>query len=199
MPDMPRRRLFLRLPALALPLAGGWLGGCAGLVGPPTVTLSEAEIGQLMERSFPLDRSLLDIFDVTVNAPRVRLLPDRKRLAAVVGVRARNRLLGLSWQGQLDFDAALRWDASDQTVRLDQVRVQDLAFADPGAFNRNTVERLGAALAERVLEGSAIYRLPAERAAQLRARGYVPGSVDINSRGLEISFVPLPAAAAPPR
>lgn len=192
---MPRRRLLLSLSGLALlPL-----GGCAGLLGPPTVTLSEAEIAQRMERHFPLDRSLLDVFDVTVSAPRVRLLPERKRLAVVVGVQARNRLLGLHWQGQLDFDAALRWDASDQTVRLDQVRVQDLAFADPGAFNRNTLERLGAALAERVLEGSAIYRLPAERAAQLRAKGYVPGHVDITPRGLEIGFVPLPAAPAPSR
>lgn len=190
---MHRRRLLARLSGLALLL----LGGCAGLVGPPTVTLGEAEIARLMERQFPLDRSLLDVFDVTVSAPRIRLLSDRQRLAAVVGVRARNRLLGLSWQGQLDFDAALRWDTSDQTVRLSQVRVQDLAFADPGAFNRNTVERLGAALAERVLEGSAIYRLPAERAAQLRAKGYVPGSVEINARGLEIRFVPLPAAPAP--
>lgn len=192
---MIRRRLLECLSGLAL-LS---LGACAGLVGPPTVTLSEAEIAQLMARSFPLDRSLLDVFDVTVSAPRVRLLTERKRLAAVVGVQARNRLLGLSWQGQLDFDAALRWDASDQTVRLVQVRVQDLAFADPGALNRSAAERLGAALAERVLEGSAIYRLPAERAAQLRAKGHVPGSVDVTWRGLEIAFVPLPAATAPVR
>lgn len=186
---MTRRRHFL----LGLPgLAALSLGGCAGLLGPPTVTLSEADIAHLMERRFPLERSLLDIFDVTVQAPRVRLLPERKRLAVVLGVRARNRLLGLGWQGQLEFDAALRWDAGDQTVRFDQVRVQDLAFAEPGALSRNTVERLGAALAERVLEGSAIYRLPAERAAQLRARGYVPGGVSIGPRGLDIGFVPLP-------
>lgn len=190
-----RRTLLASLSGLAV-LS---LGGCAGLLGPPTVTLSEADIARVMERHFPLDRSLLDIFDVTVNAPRIRLLPERNRLAAVVGVRARNRLLGLGWQGQLDFDAALRWDATDQTVRLSQVRVQDLAFVDPGAFNRNTVERLGAALAERVLEGSAIYRLPAERAAQLRAKGYVPGGVNVTPRGLEIGFVPLPTVPAPPR
>lgn len=191
----PRRQLLWSLSGLAV-LS---LGGCASLLGPPTVTLSEADIARLLERQFPLDRSLLDLFDVTVSAPRVRLLPERNRLAAVVAVRVRNRLLSSGWQGQLDFDAALRWDASDQTVRLSQVRVQDLAFVDPGAFNRSTVERLGAALAERVLEGSAIYRLPAERAAQLRAKGYLPGGVSVTQRGLEIGFVPLPAAPAPAR
>lgn len=192
---MQRRRLLRCTGACSL-LA---LGGCAGLLGPPTVTLSEAEIGRLMERNFPVDRTLLDIFEVTVNAPRVRLLPETNRLAAVVGVRARNRLFAQGWQGQIDFDAALRWEPADQTVRLSQVRVRDLALVDPGVFNRNTVERLGAALAERVLEDSAIYRLPAERAAQLREKGYQPASVNVTGQGLEIRFAPLPAAGAAPR
>ncbi len=190
-----RRHLLATLGGLAA-LATLTLGGCAGLLGPPTVRLSEADISRLLERNFPLERSLLDIFDVTVNTPAIRLLPERNRVAATVAVSARNRPLALNWQGQIQFDAALRWDASDQTVRLDQVRVQDLAFVDPGAFSRNAVERLGAALAERVLEGSAIYRLPAERAAQLRAKGYVPASVKVTSGGLEIGFAPLPQAAA---
>jgi len=189
---MQRRRLLRVTSVLAL-LA---LGGCAGLLGPPTVTLSEAEIGRLMERNFPIDRTLLDIFDVSVDAPRVRLLPEANRLAAVVGVRARNRLFALGWQGQIDFDAALRWEPADQTVRLSQVRVRDLALVDPGAFNRNTVERLGAALAERVLEDSAIYRLPAQRAAQLREKGYQPASVNVTWQGLEIRFVPVPVSEA---
>jgi len=189
---MQRRRLLRVTSVLAL-LA---LGGCAGLLGPPTVTLSEAEIGRLMERNFPIDRTLLDIFDVSVDAPRVRLLPEANRLAAIVGVRARNRLFALGWQGQIDFDAALRWEPADQTVRLSQVRVRDLALVDPGAFNRNTVERLGAALAERVLEDSAIYRLPAQRAAQLREKGYQPASVNVTWQGLEIRFVPVPVSEA---
>ncbi len=189
---MQRRRLLRVTSVLAL-LA---LGGCAGLLGPPTVTLSEAEIGRLMERNFPIDRTLLDIFDVSVDAPRVRLQPEANRLAAIVGVRARNRLFALGWQGQIDFDAALRWEPADQTVRLSQVRVRDLALVDPGAFNRNTVERLGAALAERVLEDSAIYRLPAQRAAQLREKGYKPASVNVTWQGLEIRFVPVPVSEA---
>ncbi|MDP2005543.1 MAG: DUF1439 domain-containing protein [Rubrivivax sp.] len=194
---MLRRCLYL--PATALLLSAASLVGCAGFGGSPTVRLSEAEITRLMERNFPVERSLLEVFDVSVSAPRVRLLPERNRLAAVVAVSARSRLFSGTWQGQLDFDAALRWDAATQSVRLSQVRVQDLALADPGALNRNALERLGAALAERVLENSVLYRLPAERAAQLREKGYEPGSVNVDARGLAISFVPLPAAPAPAR
>lgn len=193
---MTRRLVLLACTATLL------LSACAGLGGPPTVTLSQSEIERLVERNFPVDRALLDVFDVTVNAPKVALVPERNRLAAVVAVRARDRLFGSSWQGQLSFDAALRWEARDQTVRLSQVRVQDLALASPGALTRSTAERLGAALAERVLEESSIYRLSAERAAQMRQLGYVPGAVTVTSRGVEITFAPAspapPAQPAPP-
>lgn len=175
------------------------LVSCAGLMGPPKVTLSQSEIERLVERNFPIDRSLMEIFDVTVHAPRVQLVPERNRLAAVVNVRARDRLFASTWQGQLHFDAALRWEPRDQTVRLSQVRVQDLALAQPAAVNRSTLERLGAALAERVLEDSSIYRLSAERAAQMQQLGVEPGAVTVTSRGVEITFAPKAATASAPR
>jgi hypothetical protein len=180
-----QRRLATLLSAVVLGLAA-----CAGMGSSRTITLSQSEIERLVERNFPIDRSLLEIFDVSVNSPKITLLPERNRLAAVVNVRARDRLFSSNWQGQLSFDAALRWEAGDQTLRLSQVRVQDLALAQPGAVNRSTVERLGAALAERVLEDSSIYRMPAERAAQMRQQGVEPGAVTVTSRGVEITFVP---------
>jgi CRISPR/Cas system-associated endoribonuclease Cas2 len=187
---MPSRRACLRTAALAVALQ---LAGCAVLDAPTTVRLTQADIEQLVERNFPIDRALLEVYDVTVNAPKLRLVPERNRLVAVVDVRARDRLFSSTWQGQLSFDAALRWEPRDQTLRLTQVRVQDLALAKPGTLNRSTVERLGAALAERVMEDSSIYRLSAERAAQLRKLGVEPGAVTVTSRGVEITFAPAPA------
>ena len=193
-PHRSRRHLLVFGAAGAAALG---LAACASLLGPPTVTLTQAELERLVERNFPVDRALLEIFDVTVNAPRLTLLPDRNRLAAVVNVRVRNRLLLSYWQGQLSFDAVLRWEPRDQTLRLSQVRVQDLALDNPSAANRSTVERLGAALAERVLEDSSLYHLSAERAAKLQQQGLAPGTVTVTARGVEIAFAPAPAAAAP--
>lgn len=166
--------------------------GCATLGGPLTWTLTPREIERLIEKNFPLERAVAEIFDATVQAPRLNLLPERNRIAAEVDVALRQRLLGLRWNGRIRFDSALRWDAGSQTLRLVQVRVQDLAIEDNvGSASRNAFERLGAALAERVLEGMLLYRLPPERARQLEGFGRAPSEVKVTPRGVEITFSPI--------
>ncbi len=169
-------------------LATGLTVGCAGFGGPTTVTLRADEIQALVQKSFPRERRVLDVVDVSISAPRTRLLPDSNRIGAVLDVQARERVLGGSWAGRLDFDAALRWDAAEQAVRLTQVRVQDLVLTAAGDAPRSSTERLGAAVAERMLEGSSLYRLSPERAAQMQQKGYAPSAVTVTSRGVEITF-----------
>jgi len=177
-----RRLLCINLVAAAL------LGGCAQLVGPPRIVLDEDDIARLLDRQFPQDRRLLDVLDVTLQAPKVRLLAARNRLAAVLDIGVRERLLGGRWAGQLDFDTALRWEPRDRTLRLHEARVSDLRLATAGAAVRTPAERLGAALVERVLEDMVLYTLPAERAEAYRASGVAPAGVAITARGVEITF-----------
>ena len=152
------------------------------------MTLHADEIQALLQKSFPRERRLLDAVDVSIAAPRTRLLPDSNRIGAVLDVQARERIFGGSWSGRLDFDAALRWDAAEQSVRLTQVRVQDLVLNSAGNATRSSTERLGAAVAERMLEDLSLYRLKPERAAQLQQKGYAPSAVTVTSRGVEITF-----------
>lgn len=181
-----RRRLVLAAAAAtALP-------GCAGLPETGKLILSEREIGRLVERNFPLERRLLEVFDVILSTPRVRLLPERNRLAAALDMAARERLFNGAWQGRLEFDAALRWQAGDRSIRLSQVRVHDFALESVATASGNPMrsgaERLGGALIERMLEAMAVYTLSAERAEQLRQAGYGSGTVAVTSRGVEITF-----------
>ncbi len=184
-PNTSRRRLILLPAAAALAAA---LGGCAGVGGPPTVTLTAREIEALVKRQFPMDRRMLDLFDVTINAPSISLLPERNRLAAVVDMKARSNLFAGGLNGLLTLDSALRWEPTDQTVRLLQVRVQDLAVDNSNPLARTAAERMGGAVAERMLEDMVLYTLPPERAAQMKALGVRPSAVTVTSRGVEISF-----------
>jgi hypothetical protein len=154
------------------------------------VTLSAREIEHLLERRFPLERRLLELFDVTLARPRLALWPQRNRLAAAFDFEARERLLGTRSQGRLDFDAALRWQASDRSLRLWQVRVQEFSLDRTGRAPRSGAERLGGALVERVLEDLPIYTLSEERAERLRREGWVPGSVNVTAHGVEVTLEP---------
>lgn len=188
------RRSSLALPALlcALALAALMVIGCAGFGGPPTVTLRPGDIQALMQKHFPQERRLLEVLDVTIAAPRTRLLPESNRLGVVLDIQARDRVFGGSRQGRLDFDAALRWEPRDQTVRMTQVRVQDLSLDPEGSATRSRAERLGAAAVERLLEDLSLYQLRGEPAARMQQRGVVPTAVTVTSRGVEITFEALP-------
>ena len=123
---MNRRHALITLTAPASGLLTGLLVGCAGLGGPTVITLSEAEIAALIQRSFPLTRRVLEVFDVQLQAPHLRLLPEQNRLSVDLTVSTQDRLFGRTARGQLLFDSALRYDARDATVRLTQGRVQQV-------------------------------------------------------------------------
>lgn len=191
-----RRRL-----AGALGLSAAWAAGvawavlgasgCAGLLGPPDrITLGPDELARLLDRQFPQERRVLEVLDVTLRSPQVRLKPAQNRLAADLEIGVRERLLGGRWNGTLAFDSALRWEVRDRTLRLDQPRVSDLRLVSAGGDVRTPAERLGAALVERVLDGLVLYTLPAERAESLRAAGVVPSGVAVTARGVEITLSP---------
>jgi hypothetical protein len=186
------RSLGRRL-ALALPCALA-LAGCGSLLAPDRVVLSEAELASAMARSFPLQRQLLEVLEVKVSQPRLTLLPDTNRLGAQLEISALDRLFGQSLQGRIAFETGLRFEPSDQSLRMTQVHVTDLRIDESGvkASRNPAAGRLGAALAERVLEDFALHRLRPDQQQRLAQAGVQPGAVTVTGRGVEIRLDPLP-------
>jgi hypothetical protein len=187
-PSLRRRRLLQAAALAPLPV----LAACSLLDPTPTLRFGQDELQQQLQTRFPIDRTLLELFEVSVRTPRLRLLPERNRLGSVVDLQVRDRVFGATWTGRLDFDTELRWQRSDQSLRLAQVRVIDLAVDNASAGTRSAAERLGAALAERVLEDLVLWRLTGERAAQAERRGLEPGEVRVTRSGVEVTLVPRP-------
>ena len=192
-PCLPRRQaLILTAGTILVPvLGGGGLAGCAGLGGPTVITLDEAQLNRLVARQFPQQRRLLEVLDVEASQPRLQLLAERNRLALQLAVLARDRLLGSRQTGRLDFDSALRFEPSDQSLRLTQVRVSQLRLDDASAPAEALAGRLGRVLGERLLEDLSVYQLAADQQDRLRQRGLQPGAVTVTARGVEITLAPL--------
>lgn len=167
-----------------------WLAACTTLGGPRTIVLSEADLSRLIERRAPLERRLLEVFDIRIDKPVVRTLPDSGRLATEFDLSATNRLSGRAPSTfHVAFDYALRYSAADAAIQMTQVRVRQLGTGTDDALPRQP-ERFAALVAEYMLEGLAIYQLRPEDLKTAQGLGLKPDSIAVTSRGVEITLLP---------
>ena len=182
LPILPTLRRLACLLALLL-------AACAS--GPRTITLGEPELARLIEKQFPFERRVFEVIDVRVVAPRVKLLPESNRVATELDITTEERIFGRSQHGLLAMDYALRYDEAAQAVRLSDVRVGRLQLDGVSAQAQASANRLGAALAEMMLQDMVIYRFKPEDLDRAQGRGLRPGAVTVTSRGVEITLLPI--------
>lgn len=176
-----------RLGASLLLLVG--LTGCAGLSGPRPLTLSQADLQRAIEREFPLQRRLFELIDVQIARPTVRLLPERQRIATELDLAASERLSGRTARGALALDYALRYEATDASIRLAQVQVQQIQLDLGSGPLSPSNARVAALLAERLLDDVVLYRADPQRLRQLQQAGVTAADIRVTAQGLEIRFV----------
>lgn len=166
------------------------LGACAQVLGPQTLTWSESEVNQMLAKRFPMDRRVLDVLDVNVTQPEVKLLPGTNRLATDLHIRAVDRLFGSVFHGRITVESGLRYEPADHTLRLVDVRLGNFSLDKTGTAPRVPLQRLGAALVEGILDDAVIHRVGEEKLARLAQFGYQPEALRVTDRGLELTVVP---------
>lgn len=182
------RRHFI-LPALA---AGATLlAGCAAMFGPRTVDVSQAQLEELLARRFPLTRRVLEIFDVTVSAPRLRLLPEANRIATDFDLASTDRLLRSEQRGSLALSFGLRFEPGDNTLRATQVKVERLQIDAAPAPLQRQLERLGTLFAEQALDDQVIHTLRAKDVEAVQGRGLRPSELRVTPHGLRVTLLPI--------
>jgi hypothetical protein len=177
-------------------IAGGLtLAGCAQIAKESlrTVTLSQGELQRLLERQFPQNRRVYEVFDVSMSQPKVRFLPGTGGLPGRVGtdltLEASERITGRRANGALSVDYGLRFEPTDGTVRLTQVRVNDATLEIGSRVLSGQTARLGGLLAERLLDDFEIYRFSPERLSALSKVGFNSANIAVTTYGVEMKFI----------
>jgi hypothetical protein len=176
-----KRRLLLTLPAW-LPL---WLGAAS----QPGYKVSIEQMQQALAQRFPRRYPLAGLLDLNVQAPRLRLLPEQNRLGTEMVVQAAGPALRRSYTGAFDLDFALRYEASDQSIRAHQLHVNSLRFADLPLRPAELLDAYGPALAEQTLQEVVLHTLRPQDLALADVMGLEPGSITVTAQGLTIGFV----------
>lgn len=167
------------------------IAGCAGLFSPRTVEVSQAQLEELLARRFPVTRRVLEIFDVTVSAPRLRLLPEANRVATDFDLASIDRLLRAQHRGSLALTFGLRFEPSDNTLRATQVKVERFQIDGAPAPLQRQLERLGTLLAEQALDGQVLHTLRPKDVEAVQGRGYRPGELRVTPHGLRVTLLPI--------
>jgi hypothetical protein len=176
------RFLLTRLLLLVFVL----LTACA--TGPRSIEIPQARLEAALARRFPLETRAGELFLVKVGQPRLALLPDSNRVRLDFGVEASDRIVRSAVHGELALSFGLRYEPSDSSVRLADVRVERMEVQGLPERWRKDVEPAAALVVEQLLEGMALHTFTADELA--RARGWRPGAIRVTPTGLLVELLP---------
>jgi hypothetical protein len=170
------------------------LSGCASLLGPRTVEVSQAQLQQWIDRQFPLNNRLLELFDLHLATPRLTLRPDTDRILTEFEMDVGDRVFKAAHHGTLALEYGVRFEPADNTLRVKQVRVDRFEIDGVPAPMQRQLERLGLQLVEHALEDRAIYTLRPKDIEAIQGHGYRPGEIHVTANGIAVTLVPLAAS-----
>ena len=159
---------------------------------PPGVTVSTAVLQSSVAQRFPIRYPVQGLLNLDLQPPTLSLLPAQNRLRAAMVVDAAVAALNRSHRGTFDLDFALRYEASDRTLRAHQLRIDRLRFPSlqPGVVE--LLNTYAPALAEQSLREVVLHRLQPQDLRMADAMGMQPGTITVTDAGLVIGFVLKP-------
>ncbi|HEY8972789.1 MAG TPA: hypothetical protein VIN75_01130, partial [Burkholderiaceae bacterium] len=191
-----RRRAVLRAIAAASALWAGvlallaLLSGCAGLLGSHDVDISESQLTLLLARQFPMERKVLEVVDLSITNPQLTLIPQGNRVGTELDVAAVDRLFGNTANAHIKLDYGLRFQPSDHTIRMTQVRVRELTLASGSSNLHGAAQRIGGLVAEGALENLVIYRMKPAQADEMDRLNLVASPITVTPQGLHMTVSP---------
>lgn len=186
-----RRRLLGQAGGVLLP----WSMLGAGCISPPReFEISQAQMLQGLGAHFPLRRRLAGLVELEADHPRLRLLPERNRLALALDLRGTGALPGPSgWTGVTGLSTGLRFDRDQASVRLDDVALERLEIDGLSSATGDRLARLLGPLVSGGLQDLVVRRFSEQAMARVHRRGVRPAGLRITATGLVVDLEPLPS------
>jgi hypothetical protein len=188
-----RRRAVLRMASAAGALWAGVLvtmSGCTSLLGTHDVDISESQLTVLMARQFPMERKVMEVIDLNITNPVLTLIPQSNRVGTELDVTAIDRVFGSTALGHVKLDYGLRFQASDHTIRMTEVRVRELSLSSGSSNLHGAAQRIGGLVAENALENLVLYRMKPAQADEMDRLNLVASPITVTPQGLHMSVAP---------
>lgn len=176
---------------------GSMLLACTGApllagMAPHSINVPEARLQQALAERFPIKQRLADVLELEVLPPRLSLLPASNRLATDIDLNVADRLLGGRYSGHIAFDFGLRFEPSDNTIRMTGARVNRVSMAGVPEPYQTAITRNAPRLAERLFDNRVLHQFSDKDLSLVNGLGLEPGEITVTPKGLRVTLVPRP-------
>ena len=186
--------LIATLGSLLLACTGAPL--LAGMA-PRSVNVPEERLQQALAERFPIKQRLADVLELEVLPPRLSLLPASNRLATDIDLNVADRLMGGRYSGNIAFDFGLRFEPSDNTIRMTGARVNRVSMAGVPEPYQTAITRNAPRLAERLFDNRVLHQFSDKDLSLVNGLGLEPGEITVTPQGLNVTLVPRPLSRNP--
>jgi len=179
-----------------------WLLACTGApllasMAPRSVNVPAERLQQAIAERFPIKQRLADVLELEVLPPRLSLLPVSNRLATDIDLKVADRLMGGRYSGNIALDFGLRFEPSDNTIRMTGARVNRVSMAGVPEPYQTALTRNAPRLAERLFDNRVLHQFSDKDLGLVNGLGLEPGEIIVTPEGLKVTLVPRPLSRNP--
>ncbi|MCC6070588.1 DUF1439 domain-containing protein [Massilia sp. GCM10020059] len=171
-------------------LACSLLASCANVFGPRQVELPLHKLQAGMERRFPLNNRVLELFEIRLTRPQLALLPDTNRVALTMDASVAPPFLRQSWTGTMAMSGRLYVDAARGAVMMAEPRVDQFAIDGMDQSRQRQVTKVANVLVDQLVRDTPVYSF---RPEDLRYAGvqFVPTRITAARDALLVTLEPV--------
>jgi len=190
-----RRRWLIAVKTAMLATCAGLaalsLAACAASIFPfipDHYTFSRQQVQAAVERKFPYQRQLAQVFDITLSNPVLALRPDVNRVSISLDAVLGSPFLGRPVNGVFTLSSQLAYDAPSHSVVLRSPTVEHVDLGRLAGDYGDQINAAAAVLVTQLLDNYPIYTFKPD---QLSFAGvnYEPGIITILSNGVRVQIV----------
>ena len=184
-PHARRRRILLASLAVS---GAALLASCASLLGPREVDLPLSKLQSSLDRRFPMDNRMLELFDVRLTRPQLAV-HEGDRVSLTVDATVAQSFLRRPLAGSLAFSGRLYVDPARSGVFMAEPRIERFAIAGLDDAVQRQLARAANGLMDQLVLDIPVYTF---RMDELRYAGvqYVPTRIATTPNGLRVSLEP---------
>lgn len=168
-------------------LACALLSSCVGLGGPREVELPLRKLQAGLERRFPLNHRVLDLFDIQLTRPQLSLIPEANRVALSLDASIAPPFLRRSWTGNMAMSGRLYVDAARGAVFMAEPHVDSIVVDGMDESRRRQMARVANVLVDQLIRDMPVYHF---RPEDLRYAGvqFVPTGIAARRDALVVTL-----------